>query len=49
LAKELERFGITAGETAAGYGKILDKIYDVLSNELAKASAKIERSFRSLS
>jgi hypothetical protein len=42
LAKELELFDITAGEEAAGYGKILDKIYDTLSNELGEASAKIE-------
>jgi len=42
LAEELERFDITAGEEAAGYGKILDKVYDALSNELGEASAKIE-------
>jgi hypothetical protein len=42
LQDELERFDIRAGEEAAGYGKILDKIYDVLSSELDDASAKIE-------
>jgi hypothetical protein len=42
LAKELERFDITAGEEAAGYGKILDKVYDALSIELGEASANIE-------
>jgi hypothetical protein len=42
LAEELERFDITTREAAAGYGKILDTIYDTLSNELGEASAKIE-------
>ena len=41
LQNELERFGITPGEEAAGYGKILDQIYDRLAAELREATAKI--------
>ena len=41
LQAGLERFGIASGETAAGFGKILDQIYDLLIDELREAAAKI--------
>jgi hypothetical protein len=41
LQDELERFGVAPGEVAAGYGKILDHIYDLLTAELREATAKI--------
>lgn len=34
LREELERFDVNAGEEGAGYGKILDHIYEVLAKEL---------------
>ena len=42
LQDELKRFGIQAGEEAAGYGTVLDRIYDVLLDELTAAVAKIK-------
>ena len=41
LQDELERFGITPGEEAGGYGKILDQVYDLLIAELREATAKV--------
>jgi hypothetical protein len=42
VLEELKRFDIRAGEESAGYGKILDRVYDALSAELAEVSAKIK-------
>jgi len=42
LAEELKRFGIAFGEGAAGYGKVLDQIYDSLLAELREANARID-------
>ena len=42
LVEELERFGVAPGEEVAGYGRILDKIYDALSVELGAVCSKIE-------
>jgi hypothetical protein len=41
LQDELERFGIMHGEAAAGYGRILDRIYDLLIAQLRDVAAKI--------
>jgi hypothetical protein len=41
LMEELKRFGVTAGQEAAGYGKILDGIYDALYAQLNEATSKI--------
>jgi hypothetical protein len=38
--EELKRFGVTAGEETAGYGQILDRIYDLLLTELNEAADK---------
>src|SRR5262249_44980463 len=37
LAEALERFGVGPGAEAAGYGRILDQVYDALAVELAKS------------
>jgi hypothetical protein len=42
LQDELKRFGVQPGEEAAGYGKILDRIYDLLASELNDAVQKIQ-------
>jgi hypothetical protein len=42
LVDQLERFGVASGETQSGYGSILDRIYDMLSVELADARVKVE-------
>jgi hypothetical protein len=42
LTEELERFGVGKGEEGAGYGKILDQVYDLLSKELTQAAKTIE-------
>ena len=44
LQEELERFDIAPGEEAGGYGKILDRVYDLLIAELSEATAKIAAS-----
>lgn len=41
LQDELKRFAIKPGEEASGYGKILDRVYDALSAELAEVTTKI--------
>ena len=41
LAACLGRFGINAGEAAAGYGVILDRIYDALIAEFASVNEKV--------
>jgi len=41
LQDELKRFGVEPGDAAAGYGRILDGIYDALSAELWEVAAKI--------
>ncbi len=41
MQDELKRFGIQPAEAAAGYGRILDRIYDALAAELWEAGAKI--------
>jgi hypothetical protein len=42
LQEELKRFEIQPGQEGSGYGKILDRIYDLLAGELAEVTAKIE-------
>jgi hypothetical protein len=41
LAACLRRFGIDTSEAAAGYGMILDRIYDALITELASVNEKV--------
>jgi hypothetical protein len=41
LAAYLERFGIDVSEAAAGYGVILDRIYDALIAEFASVNEKV--------
>ena len=41
LAARLGRFGINASEAAAGYGVILDRIYDALIAEFASVNEKV--------
>jgi hypothetical protein len=41
LREELERFDVTPGEEAAGYGKILDHIYDVLAEEIEAVPGRL--------
>jgi hypothetical protein len=41
LEEELERFSIRSGEAGAGYGKILDRVYDMLTRQLHEAANKI--------
>jgi hypothetical protein len=41
LAKELERLDVTLGEEAAGYGKILDHIYEVLAKEIEGVAQRL--------
>jgi len=41
LMKELARFGVSPGEEASGYGKILDDVYDALAAQLRESAAKI--------
>lgn len=42
LQEELKRFGIKPGEEGAGYGQLLDRIYDILTSELTGIATKIE-------
>lgn len=42
LQEELKRFGIKPGEEGGGYGLLLDRIYDVLVNELNEIATRIE-------
>ena len=42
LMAELQRFGVNTGEDAAGYGRIIDLIYDTLAEELIEVTKKIE-------
>jgi hypothetical protein len=44
LAACLVRFGVDAAEAAAGYGLILDRVYDTLITELDRANETIEAS-----
>ncbi len=44
LQEELKRFGIKPGEEGAGYGQLLDRIYDILASELIDIATKIEAS-----
>ena len=41
LAAYLDRFGIDVSEAAAGYGVILDRIYDALIAEFASINEKV--------
>ena len=41
VMKALERFGITPGEEAPGYGKILDTVYDKLRVQLIDSGSKV--------
>jgi hypothetical protein len=41
LAACLGRFGIDTSEAAAGYGVILDRIYDALIAEFASVNGKV--------
>jgi hypothetical protein len=41
LEAHLKRFGIVPGDAAAGYGKILDRVYDTLATELRQTGEKI--------
>jgi hypothetical protein len=43
IVTALQRFNVGSGETVAGYGRILDKIYDALSAELTRAAEAICR------
>jgi hypothetical protein len=40
LTAALERFGIEPGEVVGGYGRVLDKVYDRLAEQLASACQK---------
>jgi hypothetical protein len=42
LREELERFDVSPGDGAAGYGHILDRIYDSLATEILDAAKKIK-------
>jgi hypothetical protein len=42
LEGHLKRFGIAAGETAGGYGMVLDRVYDILGSELRQARSKVD-------
>lgn len=42
LETHLKRFGIGPRDAAAGYGTILDRVYDTLGSELQQARGKIE-------
>lgn len=42
LQEELKRFGIKPGEEGAGYGQLLDRVYDILARELTGIATKIE-------
>ncbi|MGL3210516.1 hypothetical protein [Bradyrhizobium sp. BR 1433] len=42
LQEELKRFDIKAGEEGAGYGRILDRVYDALSEEVTAITAAIK-------
>jgi hypothetical protein len=42
LQEEPKRFDVKPGEEGSGCGKILDRVYDALSDELSAASAAIE-------
>jgi hypothetical protein len=37
----LDRFGIDAAETAAGYGLAMDRVYDALIDELRRVNETI--------
>lgn len=41
LKEELKRFGVTPGEEVAGYGKILDHIYDILAEEIQAVAQRL--------
>ncbi len=41
LSEALEPFGVMPGEEAAGYGRILDRIYDLLAFQITEVSRKI--------
>lgn len=41
LQEELKRFGVAPGAEAAGYGRILDGVYDQISVELSSAASTI--------
>lgn len=43
LSQELERFGVARGDEAAGYGRIADRVYDALIDELARAGAVVSQ------
>jgi hypothetical protein len=42
LMVELQRFGVDTGQEVAGYGRIIDLIYDILAEELVEVTKKIE-------
>ena len=41
LIEELKRFDVAMGQEAAGYGRILDRMYDALHSQLHETSIKI--------
>jgi hypothetical protein len=41
LEAHLKHFGIAPGDAAAGYGKVLDHVYDTLASELRQTGEKI--------